>query len=244
MFLADDRIIMRLVKTLGKIFYKSSKRPIPVRIAEIEKVDGKKVKKDPKKKDSNEEKISAFASPLIVAKEIERTLSCAPVQLAPATTASIRIGSSKFTSEQLAENVEAVVKGLTEKFITKGWRNIKAVHIKGASTMALPIWLASELWVDEGDVVEDGVEEETKAIEGAGKKRKSTGDGEKLLEGTKKTKKPKSGDDNEEAISQAARKQKLQQQKEKALEDGKDSSNKKAESATKDGKKKRKSSTV
>lgn len=243
MFLADDRIIMRLVKTLGKIFYKSSKRPIPVRIAEIEKVDGKKVKKDPKKKD-NEEKVSAFASPLIVAKEVERTLSCAPVQLAPATTASIRIGSSKFTSEQLAENVEAVVKGLTDKFITKGWRNIKAIHIKGASTMAMPIWLASELWVDEGDVVEDGAEGETKAIEGAGKKRKSTGDGEKLLEGSKKTKKPKSGEDNKEAISQAARKEKLQQQKEKALEDGKDSSNKKSETATKDGKKKRKPSTA
>ncbi|KAH2931028.1 hypothetical protein KXW15_008418, partial [Aspergillus fumigatus] len=28
--------------TLGKVFYKSSKRPIPIRIAEIEKVDGKK----------------------------------------------------------------------------------------------------------------------------------------------------------------------------------------------------------
>ncbi|OJJ41810.1 hypothetical protein ASPWEDRAFT_147791 [Aspergillus wentii DTO 134E9] len=230
-FLADDRIIMRLVNTLGKIFYKSSKRPIPVRIAEIEKVDGKKVKKDPKKKTTKEEEtVSAFASPLIVAKEIEKTLNCAAVQLAPATTAAIRVGSSKFTAEQLAENVDAVVKGLTDKFVTKGWRNIKALHIKGANTMAMPIWLASELWVEDADVVEDA--EETKAIEGANKKRKSTGDGEeKLLEGSKKTKKPKAAVDEEDA----ARKEKLQQQKAKALADGDT-----AKSATGAGKKKKK----
>lgn len=247
-FLADDRIIMRLVKTLGKIFYQSSKRPIPISIAEVEKVDGKRVKKDPKRKESKD-KESAFASPAIVAKEIEKTLNCAPVHLAPATTAAIRVGSSKFTSEQLAENVDAVVKGLTDKFVAKGWRNIKAIHVKGANTMAMPIWLANELWEDEADVVE-GAEDETKAIEGKNnKKRKSTGDGEKQLEGSKKTKKTKNADEEEEASSGAARKEKLQQQKAKALEDG-DAGNKKAEKTEKtakpdagSGKKKRKSTS-
>ncbi|TPR07843.1 Beta-glucosidase (SUN family) protein [Aspergillus niger] len=123
-FLADDRIIMRLVNTLGKVFYKSSKRPIPVRIAEIEKVDGKKVKKDPKVRNARKvegegDKESAFATPAIVAKEIEKALNCAPVHLAPATTAAIRVGSSKFSAQQVAENVEAVVKGLTDKFKRK-----------------------------------------------------------------------------------------------------------------------------
>lgn len=244
-FLADDRIIMRLVQTLGKIFYQSSKRPIPISVAEIEKVDGKKVKKDQKKKD-NKEKQSSFASPAIVAKEIEKTLNCAPVHLAPATTAAVRVGSSKFTPEQLAANVDAVVTGLTERFVTKGWRNIKAIHIKGANTMAMPIWLASELWEDEGDVVEDT--EKTKALEDKNnKKRKSTGDGEKLPEGNKKSKKAKSAEEEDEASSAAARKEKLQKQKAKALEDGDDTSNKKAEKAAKpdsgSGKKKRKSTS-
>lgn len=250
-FLADDRIIMRLVNTLGKIFYKSSKRPIPVRIAGIEKVDGKRIKKDPKQKNidnTSDEKNSSFASPLIVAKEIERTLSSAPVQLAPATTASIRIASSKFTPEQLAENVEAVVKGLTDKFITKGWRNLKAIHIKGASTTAMPVWLASELWVDEGDVAEKAPEDDVKALEGAknnGKKRKSTGEGEKPLEGSKKPKKPKGGsNDEEEAISLNARKEKLQQQKEKALEDGNGSGNSKTTQKTTKAEKKKKKTTT
>ncbi|KAJ5913429.1 hypothetical protein N7504_002312 [Penicillium tannophilum] len=232
-FLADDRIITRLVNTLGKIFYKSSKRPIPIRIAEIEKVDGKRVKKDPKNKPAKEDKSAAFAAPLIVAKEIERTLSCASVQLAPSTTAAIRVGSSKFTADQLSENIAAVVKGMTEKFVAKGWKNMKAIHVKGANTMAMPIWLASELWVEDADVVEEVPE-----IEGAknSKKRKSIGE-EKTSE-AKKTKKSKSAEDEEEASSGAARKEKLQQLKAKALEDGEPAAAPKA-----DKKKKRKSTS-
>ncbi|PKY05023.1 ribosomal protein L1 [Aspergillus campestris IBT 28561] len=248
-FLADDRIIMRLVKTLGKIFYKSSKRPIPVRIAEIEKVDGKKVKKDPKQRSKPNAEDSAFASPAIVAKEIEKALNSAAVQLAPATTAAIRVGSSNFTPQQLSENVEAVVKGLTDKFITKGWKNIKALHVKGANTMAMPIWLASELWVEEGDVVEKTADDD-KAIEGAknDKKRKQieAGEGEKISEGGKKSKKPKAVDDDE-AASLSARKEKLQKQKAKALQDGEESGRKAAATPAKaeagSTKKKRKSTS-
>jgi ribosome biogenesis protein UTP30 len=235
-FLADDRIAMRLVQTLGKIFYKSSKRPIPIRIAEIEKVDGKRVKKDTKKinSSSKEEKHASFASPLIVAKEIERTLNCASVQLAPSTTAAVRVGSSKFTAEQLSENIAAVVNGLTDKFVAKGWRNIKALHIKGANTMALPIWLADELWVEDANVLEAAPE--TEAIKDS-KKRKSAEDG-KLLE-EKKTKKTKSAEDEEEVAAVAARKEKLQQLKAQALEDGDTSK----PAATKVGGKKKKKAT-
>ncbi|GAD97293.1 conserved hypothetical protein [Paecilomyces variotii No. 5] len=242
-FLADDRIVMRLVSTLGKVFYKSTKRPIPVRIAGIEKVDGKRVKKDPKKKSENDQKDSSVASPLIVAKEIEKALNSAPVHLAPSATAAIRVGVSNFTAQQLQENIEAVVKGLTEKYITKGWRNIKAIHIKGPNTMAMPIWLASELWVEETDVLEDAGE--TKAIEGANdKKRKSSAEEPKLLEESKK-KKSKTADDEDDAAALAARKKKLQQQKAKALKDGGDAAIEAlaaaAQNASSSGKKKRKS---
>ncbi|KAL2810256.1 electron transfer flavoprotein alpha-subunit [Aspergillus granulosus] len=219
-FLADDRVVMRLVSTLGKVFYKSSKRPIPVRLAQIDKVDGKRVKKDQKQK-KGEDEPSTFASVAIVAKEIEKALNSAPVQLAPATTAAIRVGSSNFTSEQLSENIDAVVKGLTEKYVSKGWRNIKAIHVKGANTMAMPIWLASELWVEETDVVEAVEGEE--ADEKMNKKRKQIeGEGEqKQLEGgNKKSKKQKVPEDDEETLSLAARKKKLEKQKAQASADG------------------------
>ncbi|CAG7920045.1 unnamed protein product [Penicillium olsonii] len=237
-FLADDRIAMRLVQTLGKIFYKSSKRPIPIRIAEIEKVDGKRVKKEKKRPNvptDKDVKHASFASPLIVAKEIERTLNCASVQLAPSTTAAVRVGSSKLTPEQLSENVAAVVKGLTDKFVAKGWRNIKALHLKGANTMALPIWLADELWVEDSNVLEAAPETDAGNFP---KKRKAATEG-KLLE-EKKTKKTKSADDEEEAAAVAARKEKLQQLKSKALEDGETN---KTEAPKAGGKKKRKSTS-
>ncbi|PCH02095.1 Ribosomal protein L1 [Penicillium occitanis (nom. inval.)] len=215
-FLADDRIIMRLIETLGKIFYQSSKRPIPIRIEQIEKVDGKRVKKDPKSKQSKEERKASFASPQVVAKEIEKALNCAPVYLAPSTTTSVRIGSTKFTPEQLAENVKAVVNGLTEKFITKGWRNVKAIHVKGTSTMALPIWLADELWLDETDVLE---EEEKKAIENdkSGNKRRNPDEDDAARGQSKKTKKIKAAADEDEV----SLKEKLQKRKSQALEEGK-----------------------
>lgn len=247
-FLADDRIIMRLVAALGKTFYKSSKRPIPVRIEQIEKVDGKRVKKDPKKKPPKDERQAAFAPPLVVAKEIEKALHCAPVQLAPATTSAVRVGASNFTPQQLAENIEAVVNGLTDKFISRGWRNVKAIHIKGPNTMAMPIWLASELWVDETDVIEEEPEQEQpKAVEGAKneKKRKSTED-EKPVE-EKKTKKSKTVKDDDESALIASRKEKLQKQKAKALEDGDSSAAKAISKATQEssvsGKKKKKSTS-
>jgi ribosome biogenesis protein UTP30 len=129
------------------------------------------------------------------------------------------VGSSNFTPEQLSENIEAVVQGLTDKFISKGWRNIKALHVKGANTMAMPIWLASELWVEETDVVEAV---ENGKTDGQNKKRKQIEEGDqKLLEGgNKKSRKQKKADDDDEASSLAARKQKLEKQKAQALEDG------------------------
>ncbi|KAI5287939.1 hypothetical protein KEM54_005600, partial [Ascosphaera aggregata] len=91
-FLADDRIVNRLVGALGKIFYKSSKRPIPINIAEIQKKDGKRLKRDERKRPPTDGKYAAVASPAVVAKEIEKTLSTVAVHLAPATTTAVRVG--------------------------------------------------------------------------------------------------------------------------------------------------------
>lgn len=203
-FLADDRIIMRLVKTLGKTFYKSSKRPIPVRIERIEKVDGKRVKKDGKKPPKSERQ-AQFASAQVLAKEVEKALSCAPVHLAPATTTAVRVGTSKFTPEQLLDNIKAVVQGLTDKYITKGWRNVKAIHIKGPNTAALPIWLADELWVDEGDILDNPPETEEKDKKNE-KKRKSSET--TSTPAAKKTKTSKKTADDEVDVKETLKKRK------------------------------------
>jgi ribosome biogenesis protein UTP30 len=54
----------------------------------------------------------------------------------------------------LQANVEAIVNGMVEKFVPQKWRNVRAVHIKGPNTAALPIWLTEELWAEETQVLE------------------------------------------------------------------------------------------
>lgn len=161
-FLADDRIITLLPKILGKIFYDhSSKRPIPVNF-QPSKSQRKESSSSGTLLTTQSQKLGSnsavsVATPLHFAKEIERTLSCAQVYLSPTVTSSVRVGLSSFTPEQLTENVKTVVDGMVERFVTKKWRNVRAIHIKGPNTMALPVWLADQLWIDENDVL---VEEE------------------------------------------------------------------------------------
>lgn len=135
------------------------------------------MKKKPEAEDSK-----SVASPAQCAKEIERALGCALIHLSPAATTSVKVGLSTFIAKQVSENVEAVVNGMVEKFIAKGWRNVKAIHIKGANTMALPVWLADELWVDEGAVLEA---EEVEERQLAAIERKKGKKGRKMLEGGK-----------------------------------------------------------
>ena len=192
-FLADDRILPRLVDTLGKIFYKShAKRPIPINIALLEKVDGKQVKKE-QKKNSNNEQYAAIASPDVVAKEIENTLKAVPVSMKPGTSTALKIADSSFTPEKLRENIEAVVEGMANRYIVKGWRNIKGIDIKGPQTAAMPIWLADDLWTDDVNVVGDLSESlPPKAIEKKtdkqGKKRKHLDNGSSARKESKRIK--------------------------------------------------------
>ena len=194
-FLADKRVVAMLPKTLGKVFYSSStKRPVPIEL------EGYKPKKNQgaerfsvvkKKPDRDEGK--TVAPPAQCAKEIERALGCALVHLSPAATTSVRVGLDSFTPQQISDNVEAVINGMIEKFVNKGWRNIKAIHIKGPNTMALPIWLAEELWIDEADVLEDeGAAEQARLLARQGGKKRKGGNllkaGDDMADAPKKRK--------------------------------------------------------
>ena len=185
-----------LAKILGKTFYSTtSKRPIPVHLEGYKPKTEKKNAALPStkpKKDSSDPK--SIANPQAAAKEIERTLSMTQVNLSPSVTTSVRVGRSSQTPEQLAQNIEAVVAGMIVKYIPRQWRGVKAIHIKGPNTMALPIWLADELWDDEAMVIEDHEAEEAKAKalqKGKRKRRVLEGDGLPALEGEKENEKKK-----------------------------------------------------
>lgn len=159
-FLADDRIVTELPLILGKSFYKqTAKRPIPVNFAPPRAARNKAALtvshggSDSSSKKSEETKNAPATAPQI-AHEITRTLSQVLIHLSPSTCTAVRIGLTSFTPQQVAENVQAVVAELVDKFVPKGWRGVRSLHIKGPETMALPIWLAEELWVDENDIIE------------------------------------------------------------------------------------------
>ncbi|TDZ17263.1 putative ribosome biogenesis protein [Colletotrichum orbiculare MAFF 240422] len=235
-FLADDRIVNRLPKVLGKTFYKSTaKRPIPVVLSpKPVRIDGKRQK--PQEKTPGTVRAG---TPQDIAAEIEKAVGSALVSLSPSTNTAIRIGYAGFTAEQIAENVDAVVKALVEKWVPQKWANVKSIYVKGQQTAALPIWLTDELWLEDKDIVADG-SEEAKALKekpNVGKKRKSIdapaddeeNDDGKPVKKVKKEKKekkakavaepkalPESNDDQLDKKIAAERKDKLKKQKAKA----------------------------
>jgi ribosome biogenesis protein UTP30 len=152
-FLCDNRIISALPSALGKPFYKSAtKRPIPVDLTAGTRVDKAAGSKS---KSTDAEKVHTVGKPETVGREIASALGATTVNLTSSTNTSIKVGYTSMTAEQISDNVEAVVLKLTESLIPKGWRGIRALHIKTAKSLALPVWLADELWVDEGDVLEE-----------------------------------------------------------------------------------------
>ena len=172
LFFADDRIITYLAKILGKTFYKSTaKRPIPVSL-NASKPRSKKNAAFPSTKIQKEiPDTKSIVAPPLVAKEIQRTLSTTQINLSPSTTTAVRVGLASQMPEQLAANVEAVMASLTATFV--GWKNVRAVHVKGPNTMALPIWLTEELWID-GEMALDEKAAESKAKGSRKGKRKRT----------------------------------------------------------------------
>lgn len=155
-FLADHRIVTYLPQVLGKVFYKGgAKRPIPVTLEGKRQNVDEQGNKRQKLAEGGKKVVKDEVKPAEIAREIEKTLKSALVHLAPSTTTAVKVGKASMEPNQLQENVEAVTEGLVEKFVPQKWRNVRAVHVKGPNTAALPIWMAEELWEDEKDVLDE-----------------------------------------------------------------------------------------
>ncbi|TGJ81210.1 hypothetical protein E0Z10_g7572 [Xylaria hypoxylon] len=235
-FLGDTRIINRLPGLLGKTFYKSQKkRPIPIEIqTRIPKSAGKRVK--PAKGDVNS------CTAVQLAGEIKRAVAAALVNLTPSTNHAVKIGYASWKAEDLAANADKVVSVMVNKLIPGGRKNVRSIYLKGETrltspylplancckgpeTVALPIYLTDELWVDrEKDVVGDEEAKTLLAGEKAniGKKRKSlegtAEETEPVSKKSKKTKPAKVPESNDDKLDKeiADRKATLKKQKKAA----------------------------
>ncbi|CAK7203180.1 proteasome-interacting protein cic1 [Sporothrix eucalyptigena] len=176
-FLADDRIINRLPKALGKTFYKTTvKRPVPVVLAKRRPrgADGKRAKA-PKKKGpaktvdsdatlSAEDQAAAVAEALAsartpeqIAAEITKAIGSAVVHLSASESTSVKVGLAGWPAAHVAANVEAVARELVGKYVPQRWSSVKSIFLKGPKTMAVPIWQTDELWLEGSkDVLKTG----------------------------------------------------------------------------------------
>jgi len=157
-FLADDRIVTLLPNILGKTFYRATaKRPVPVSLTGKAKYHGKGRENTEgglkRKRDSVGSGSDTIGLPLDVGADIQKALDSTVLHLAPTVTTAIRVAWAGWPVEWIAENVQAAVEATVTRHIPKGWRGLKSLHIKSADSMALPLWLASELWTNEEDVL-------------------------------------------------------------------------------------------
>jgi ribosome biogenesis protein UTP30 len=121
--LADERIVPSLPRVLGKAFY-SSPRTTP---------------------------ISVGMKPSNVAKVVEEAFNKTYVRKSQGNCVVVRIGYLGMTVEELVENCLAMWERCVkqQKLVKKGTHGLRSGMIKSGSSVALPVWLAEELYSEE-----------------------------------------------------------------------------------------------
>ncbi|GAP92382.2 putative electron transfer flavoprotein alpha-subunit [Rosellinia necatrix] len=153
------------------IFLGDTKRPVPIEIqARIPKSAGKRVK--PTKGEVNS------CTPVQLSGEVKRAVAAALVHISPSTNHAVKIGYASWKPEELAANADKVVSVVVNKLVPGGRKNVRSIYLKGPETVALPIYLTDELWVDKkNDVLDEEAEKARALLAGqkanVGKKRKS-----------------------------------------------------------------------
>ncbi|XP_063286376.1 ribosomal L1 domain-containing protein 1 [Pelobates fuscus] len=114
MFLSDDRIRRFLPSLLGKHFYKEKRKPISV---------------DLKAK--------------LLGAKLNRVIQGTQLQITnKGCCYSIRVGHTGMNINEIVENAVAVAGVLAEKLPLK-WKNVKILHLKTQSSVALPVYTSA-----------------------------------------------------------------------------------------------------
>jgi ribosome biogenesis protein UTP30 len=129
--LADEKVVVGLPKILGKAFYKTPRStPIAVGI-----------------------------TPNNAAKVVEEAFGKTYVRKNSGNCVAIRVGFADMSTEQLVENCLATWERcvVQMKLVKDGVKGVRSVFVKSGSSVALPVWMADELYsaddVLEGPVV-------------------------------------------------------------------------------------------
>ncbi|KAF5100951.1 hypothetical protein D0Z00_001082 [Geotrichum galactomycetum] len=166
LFFAQDSVLDALPALLGKSFYKSARNtPQVITLsrrtrAEVEALQKIKLnllngKGKPVAATETKEEISLL-------KTLQQIYACytgASYVITPGNQLSVRVGSTRLTPEQNAENITAAVATILAQGRAvgpAGWANIRGLHIKTPTGPSLPVYIDEVPYVDAAaDVVED-----------------------------------------------------------------------------------------
>uniref|UniRef100_A0A8D8QWH9 Ribosomal L1 domain-containing protein 1 n=1 Tax=Cacopsylla melanoneura TaxID=428564 RepID=A0A8D8QWH9_9HEMI len=115
-FLVDGKIACKLSSLIGKCFYAKNKTPIPVSL-------------------ENEDKVKLEVERALRKTQLVFKSSCC-------TNSVVRIGHTDMSPKELSENLEAFSKAVDTSKYPGGWRNVKKVHIKTPTSIALPVYFS------------------------------------------------------------------------------------------------------
>lgn len=110
-FMADDRILPMLGKSLGKHFFAVKKQPIPVPL-------GRRT-----------------TLPVVILQSLRSTFW----YLSEGTCLTVKAGTTGMSTKQIAENVAAICAHVPSK-IPRRWANVRSIAVKTSNSMALPIY--------------------------------------------------------------------------------------------------------
>ncbi|KAI5964552.1 CIC1 [Candida theae] len=139
LFFVDDAVLNTMPTSLGKIFYQTSKYPLPVRVSTS----------------GNKKELSLTT----LSNQLQKALSSTSYLPPQGTTVSIKIGSinDEFTLEDLNKNINAVASSFNIS-------TIKSIMLKTATSPALPLYYTDKLY-DEDDIFVETKEETTNGDE-------------------------------------------------------------------------------
>lgn len=114
LFVADERVLGSLPKLIGKSFFKKKKQPIPVRLT------GKD-----------------WAS------QVRKACEATYLFFSGGSSLTIKVAKTSQTEGECVDNFVEAVKGVVEH-VPKKWSGVKALYIKTAQSVALPVYQAEE----------------------------------------------------------------------------------------------------
>jgi ribosome biogenesis protein UTP30 len=149
-FVADDRIVCMLPKTLGRAFYSGQNRPLPIRLAQ---------------------RSGPGAG---IEQRIQGAIKQSAFYYTGGSCTVVRVGHTALSAQEISENVAAVVKCLAHSqgdnrpsMVPRGWTGIQSLHIKTGKSVALPVYAhlnpAATPKVFKTDLIADALEKTTSA---------------------------------------------------------------------------------